>query len=536
MSHSSTGSFYDVAKGIKSWLFTLDHKRIGIMYLILVCLAFLVGGIFAGLLRLELMSPDKLIFTAKQYNQLFTLHGAAMVFLFIIPSIPASLGNFFLPVQIGAIDVAFPRLNLLSLYVYVLGAVVIFYSILSGAVDTGWTFYTPYSTTTDGSVIGMTLGAFILGFSSILTGVNFIATIHTMRAPGMSWFKMPLFIWSLYATSIIQVLATPVLAITLLLLILEKTLGVGIFDPAIGGDPVMFQHFFWFYSHPAVYIMILPAMGIMNELVTTFCKKNIFGYTIIAYSSIAIAAISFLVWGHHLFLSSQSQFATMLFSLLTFLVSIPSAIKVFNWLATMYKGTIDLKSPFLYFMAFQFLFAIGGFTGVVLGVLSVDVHLHDTYFVVAHFHYVMMGGTFIAFLGGLHYWWPKMFGRMFNELWSKIGFFSIFFGFNAVFFIQFIMGAKGMPRRYYSYNDDFQIYHILSTVGTWLLGLGIIIVAVNLIRSLKTGKPAPASPWGGITLEWQTKSPPPLENFEKTPQIEYGPYDYENVKAYDEKH
>lgn len=529
MSTATGKNFFEAASGWKSWLFTLDHKRIGLMYLAAVCIAFGLGGLFALLLRLELLTPTQLLFSAKQYNQLFTLHGAVMVFLFIVPSIPASLGNFFLPIQLGAKDVAFPRLNLASFHIYLFGSLFCLYSIFAGAVDTGWTFYTPYSSSTDTSVISMTLGAFILGFSSILTGVNFIATIHKMRPKGMTWFRMPLFLWAMYATSVIQVLATPVLGITLFLMILEVSLGIGIFDPALGGDPVLFQHFFWFYSHPAVYIMILPAMGIMSELVTTFCRKNIFGYNFVAYSSIAIAIISFLVWGHHLFVSGQSEYATMLFSLLTFLVAIPSAIKVFNWLVTMYKGSISFETPFLYFLSFMFLFSIGGLTGVFLGTLSIDVHLHDTYFVVAHFHYVMMGGTVMAFLGGLHYWWPKMVGKMYNEFWGRVSCALVFIGFNSVFFIQFIMGSKGMPRRYYNYLDQFQPLHAFSTFGTWILGVGFIILTVNLLKSLKSGEKAPDNPWGGLTLEWQTTSPPPLENFDKVPEIKHDPYDYEKA-------
>lgn len=523
-------NYLNAKKGLMSWLFTLDHKRIGVMYLIFICIAFSLGGLFAVLLRLELIAPGQTFFTAKQYNQLFTLHGAVMTFLFIIPSIPASLGNFFLPVMLGAKDVAFPKLNLASLYIYVLGACFCLYSMIAGAADTGWTFYTPYSSTTDTSVISMTMGAFILGFSSILTGVNFIATVHMMRAKGMSWFRMPLFIWSLYATAIIQVLATPVLGITLLLLILEKVIKIGIFDPVLGGDPVLFQHFFWFYSHPAVYIMILPAMGIMSELVTTFCKKNIFGYKPIAFSSIAIAIISFLVWGHHMFVSGQSDYAVSIFSFLTFLVAIPSGIKVFNWLSTMYKGSIDLKSPFLYFLSFMFLFCIGGFTGIYLATLSVDVHLHDTYFVVAHFHYVMMGGTVMAFFGGLHYWWPKMFGRMYNEVAARIACLLIFVGFNMVFFTQFILGAKGMPRRYYDYLDQFQPLHAFSTVGTWVLGAGFMVMGIYLIKSLINGEKASANPWGGITLEWQTSSPPITENFSHHVEVTHDPYDYEAIQ------
>jgi len=519
-------NFYQAARGIKSWMFTLDHKRIGIMYLVAISIAFALGGVFAVLLRLKLMVPGPFLFSAKTYNQLFTLHGAVMIFLFIIPSIPASLGNFVLPLMLGAKDVAFPRLNLASFYVYLLGSGFALYSLVAGAVDTGWTFYTPYVTTTDTAVISMTFAAFVLGFSSILTGLNFIVTVHQLRAPGMTWFRMPLFCWAIYATAIIQILATPVLAITLLLLIAEKTMSIGIFTPALGGDPVLFQHFFWFYSHPAVYIMILPGMGIISELVTTFSRRDMFGYRIVAYSSIAIAIIGFLVWGHHLFVSGQSEFATMLFSLLTFLVAIPSGIKVFNWIATMYKGSIELKSPFLYALSFIFLFCIGGFTGVVLATLSADVYLTDTYFVVAHFHYVMVGGTVMAFLGGLHYWWPKMTGRMYSETWARVAWALLFAGFNMIFFVQFILGSKGMPRRYYTYLDQYQPMHAFSSVGTWVFGLGFIVMVVYLLRSIKHGALAPDNPWGGLTLEWRSASPPILENFVETPHVATGPYPY----------
>lgn len=531
MGHGENINFFKAAKGLKSWLVTLDHKRIGIMYLFSVFFALFLGGVFALLLRTELLLPTKIFMTAKQYNQAFTLHGAIMVFLFIIPSIPGALGNFLLPIQLGAKDVAFPRLNLSSYYFYVAGALIAILSLVLGAVDTGWTFYTPYSITTDTSVLLMAFSAFILGFSSMFTGINFIATIHKMRAPGMTWFKMPLFIWAMYATSIIQILATPVIGITVLLLFMERVIGVGIFNPALGGDPVLFQHFFWFYSHPAVYIMVLPAMGIMSELVTTFCKKDIFGYKTVAYSSIAIALISFFVWGHHLFASSQSDLANYIFSLLTFLVGIPSGIKVFNWVATMYKGTIDFKTPFLYFLAFILLFCIGGFTGIMLAVLSLDVYYHDTYFVVAHFHYTMVGGVVMAFLGGTLYWWPKMFGKMYNELWAKISFFFIFIGFNVTFMSQFIMGSNGMPRRYYTYLEQFKPYHQVSTLGAFILGIGLLILAITLFVSLRRGQKAPDNPWGGTTLEWKTSSPPPLFNFTEDPVITAKPYDYETRKG-----
>lgn len=526
--HGGSGvNYLNHSSGLSSWLFTLDHKRIGVMYLISVLTAFLLGGFFALGLRLELLTPQQDFMTAETYNKFFTLHGAIMVFLFIIPSIPGALGNFVLPIQLGAKDVAFPRLNLMSFYIYVFGALFAVYSLITSAVDTGWTFYTPYSTTTDTSVISMVMGAFILGFSSIFTGMNFIATVHKLRAPGMTMFRMPLMIWALYATSIIQVLATPVLAITLLLLVVERSWGIGIFDPAMGGDPILFQHFFWFYSHPAVYIMILPGMGIISELIAAFSRKTVFGYRAVALSSIALALLGFLVWGHHLFVSGQSEWANVVFSFLTFFVAIPSAIKVFNWLATLYRGSISFETPMLYALAFMFLFTIGGLTGVVLGALSTNIHLTDTYFVIAHFHYVMMGGTVIAFVGGLHYWWPKMTGRMYNETWGKIACAIIFFGFNLTFFVQFIMGAKGMPRRYYSYVPEYQPYHILSTVGTWFLGLGFTIILVYLLASLKRGAIAPANPWGALTLEWtHTSSPPIHENFTTTPVVEGGPYDY----------
>lgn len=513
-------------KGLWSWLTTIDHKRIGLMYLGSITFFFLIGGILALLLRTELLTPAKTFIEADTYNQIFTLHGAIMVFFFLVPSVPAALGNFILPIQLGAKDVAFPRLNLASFYIYVIGAAFTMYSILTGGVDTGWTFYTPYSSTTDGAVMSMTMGIFILGFSSILTGVNFIVTIHKMRPPGMTWGKLPLFLWGLYATSIIQVLATPVLAITLLLLTMERALGIGIFDPSLGGDPVLFQHFFWFYSHPAVYIMIVPGFGIVSEIISTFSKKTIFGYWAIALSSLAIAFIGFMVWGHHMFTSGQSNMASMVFSFLTFLVGIPTGIKIFNWLATLYKGSISLQSPMLYILGFLFLFTIGGFTGIMLGALSVDVHLHDTYYVVAHFHYVMVGGMVMAFLAGVHYWWPKMFGKMYNEFWAKIAWFIIFIGFNLTFLPQFVMGSQGMPRRYYNYIEQFEIYHVTSTIGSYILGAGFVIIAVYMLHSLFRGKQAPANPWGSRALEWQVSSPAPPHNFEHTPVIIHGPYDY----------
>lgn len=520
-------NYFNEKRGFWSWALTLDHKRIGVMYLVSIFFFFMIGGLFALLLRTELLNGTKTFIEAKTYNQFFTLHGAIMVFLVIIPGIPASLGNFVLPLQLGAKDVAFPRINLMSYYIYVFGSLLAVCSILFGAIDTGWTFYAPYSTSAEGKVVMMVTAAFILGFSSIFTGLNFIATVHKLRAPGMTWFRMPLFVWGIYATSIIQVMATPVLGITLALIIVERVVGIGIFTPALGGDPVLFQHFFWFYSHPAVYIMILPGMAVISELITTFSQKKIFGYRLIAYSSIAIALISFLVWGHHMFASGQSPLINMIFSALTFLVAIPSGIKMFNWLATLFRGSISLTTPMLYALSFLFLFAIGGLTGVFLGVLSVDIHLHDTYFVVAHFHYVMVGGTFMAFIGGVYYWWPKMFGKMYNEKVGALGAFLVFAGFNLTFFVQFIMGSQGMPRRYYSYLDQFQLMHQISTIGSYLLGVGFLVVLVNWIHSLFKGAPAPVNPFHATTLEWtHTKSPPIAHNFDVQPVYRHEPYEY----------
>jgi len=527
MSELPEHNYLNEPKGLKSWLFTLDHKRIGLMYLFAIMFFFFIGGVLAVLLRLELLNPGKDIMEADTYNQFFTLHGAIMIFLFVIPSIPSALGNLILPLMLGAKDVAFPRINLASWYIYVFGSIFAILAIVTGGVDTGWTFYTPYSTESTTSVTTMTLGVFILGFASIFTGLNFIVTIHKLRAPGLTWFKLPLFVWGLYATAIIQVLATPVLGITLVLLILERVAGIGIFDPAMGGDPVLYQHFFWFYSHPAVYIMILPGMGIISEIISVFSHKKIFGYKAIAFSSLGIAFISFLVWGHHMFTSGQSELAAMIFSFLTFFVGIPSGIKVFNWMATLYKGSITFETPMLYALSFLVTFSIGGLTGIFLGALSVDIHLHDTYFIVAHFHYTMMGGTVMAFLAGLHHWWPKIWGRMYNELWGKIAAALVFIGFNMTFFTQFFLGTKGMPRRYYNYLDQFQPLHAFSSVGSWVLGLGFIVMAYYLIHSIFKGKPAGNNPWGAHTLEWETTSPPDPHNFHETPQVEHGPYDYD---------
>jgi cytochrome c oxidase subunit 1 len=519
--------YLNASLGWKSWLFTRDHKRIALLFLLTITFFFFLGGAFATLIRLELMTPQGDLFQAQTYNKLFSMHGIVMVFLFLLPSIPSVLGNFLVPIMIGARDLAFPRLNLLSWYLLVIGGVFTLWAIVAGGVDTGWTFYTPYSSLfSNTNVVLAVLGIFIAGFSSILTGLNFIVTIHKMRAPGLTWFRLPLFIWSHYATAIIQVLGTPVLAITLVLVAVERVWRVGIFDPALGGDPILFQHMFWFYSHPAVYIMILPGMGVVSELVTTHSHKQIFGYSFVAFSSLAIAIIGFLVWGHHMFVSGQSQYASLMFSILSFLVAIPSAIKVFNWTATLYKGSISYSAPMLYALGFIGLFTIGGLTGLFLATVAVDIHVTDTYFVVAHFHYIMVGGMVMAYLGGIHNWWPKISGRMYPEGWARLAAFIVFIGFNLTFFPQFILGYLGMPRRYYAYADEFQVLNVMSTAGASILAVGYVLPMVYLIWSLRYGEPAPENPWGATGLEWQVPSPPPTENFDETPIVSEPAYNY----------
>ena len=509
--------YLNVAYGVRSWLLTVDHKRIALLYLVAITLFFMLGGAFAVLIRLELMTPEGDLMMTETYNKMFTMHGVMMVFFFLVPSIPAVLGNFCLPLMLGARDLAFPRLNLLSWYVFAIGGTLTLTAVVAGGVDTGWTFYTPYSSTySNTNVIVTAIGIFITGFSSILTGLNFLVTTHTMRAPGLTWFRLPLFVWSLYAASVIMVLATPVVAVAILLVGVERLLGVGIFDPALGGDPVLFQHLFWFYSHPVVYVMILPAMGVISELVTCFCRKRIFGYNFIAFSSIAIAVLSFLVWGHHLFVSGQSIYASMIFSLLSMLVAVPSAIKVFNWMGTIYKGSVSYDTPMLYALGFIGLFTVGGLTGLFLATLAIDIHVHDTYFIVAHFHYIMVGAVVMAYLGGIHFWWPKISGRLYPEGWGRFSALVIYVGFNLAFLPQFVLGYVGMPRRYHVYPEEFQVLNVMSSAGASILGVGYLIPLVYLMWSMRYGPVAGPNPWGAKGLEWRTESPPPTENFEET--------------------
>jgi cytochrome c oxidase subunit 1 len=513
--------------GVLSWLLTKDHKRIALLYLFSVTTFFVVGGFIAFLMRLELLTPEGDMFTSDTYNKLFTLHGIVMIFFFLIPAIPAVMGNFILPIMLGAKDLAFPKINLLSWYIYMVGGIFGIIVIITGGVDTGWTFYTPFSTQySNTKVFATTLGAFITGFSSILTALNFLVTIHRMRAPGLTWYRLPLFVWSMYATSVVIMLATPVLAITLVLLMVERTLHVGIFDPALGGDPVLYQHMFWFYSHPAVYIMILPGMAVISECVAAFTRKRIFGYKFVAFSSLGIAFLGFLVWAHHMFVAGVSVYSAMIFSFLTMLVAVPSAIKVFNWTATLYKASVSWQTPMLYVLGFIGLFTIGGVTGLFLGALGVDVHVHDSYFVVAHFHYIMVGGTIMAYMAGIHYWWPKITGRMYPEWWGRLSALLVFVGFNLTFFPQFLVGYVGMPRRYHAYAPEFQVLNVLSTAGATVLAVGYLLPMIYLAWSVKFGRKAGANPWGAVGLEWATTSPPPKENFHETPTVTWEAYDY----------
>jgi cytochrome c oxidase subunit 1 len=524
--------YLNVNYGIRSWLLTTDHKRIALLYLATITVMFMLGGLFAVLVRLELMTPAGDVVMSETYNKMFTMHGIAMIFFFLIPSVPAVLGNFLVPMMIGARDLAFPRLNLASWYIYTIGALFTLYAIVSGGVDTGWTFYTPYSTVWSGTnVIPVAVGIFITGFSSILTGLNFIVTIHRMRAPGLTWFRLPLFIWAHYAASIIMILGTPVVAITIVLVALDRLFRVGVFDPNLGGDPVLFQHLFWFYSHPAVYIMILPSMGVISEVTACFSRKRVFGYGFVAFSSLAIAFVGFLVWGHHMFVSSQSIYASLIFSVLSMVVAIPSAVKVFNWTATLYKGHISFETPMLYVFGFIGLFTIGGLTGIFLASLGTDVHLHDTYFVVAHFHYIMVGGAIMGYLGGIHFWWPKITGRMYSEWWGRLSALVIFIGFNLTFFPQFLLGYLGMPRRYHAYPEEFQALNVLSTAGASILGVGYLIPLIYLVWSMRYGRPAPDNPWGAKGLEWTTPSPPQTHNFTETPVVAEEAYAYSSPEV-----
>jgi cytochrome c oxidase subunit I len=527
-------NYLNVDYSLKSWLLTTDHKRIAILYMLSITAMFFIGGAAATLIRLELLTPAGDLMSSDTYNKMFSIHGIVMVFFFLIPSIPATLGNFLVPMMIGAKDLAFPKINLASWYMYITGAGLMLYVIATGGVDTGWTFYPPFSSTYSNThVIAAIIAIFIAGFSSIFTGFNFIVTIHRMRAPGMTWNRLPLFIWGHYATSVIMVLGTPVVAIALSLIALERAFHLGIFDPRMGGDPVLFQHLFWFYSHPAVYIMILPSMAVVSEVVSTFSRKRVFGYYAVALASVMIAVIGFLVWAHHMFVAGISPYAALVFSLLSYFVAVPSAIKVFNWTATMFKGSITLSTPMLYSMGFIGLFTMGGMTGLFVASLGVDVHVHDTYFIIAHFHYIMVGGAVMGYLSGLHFWWPKMTGRMYPEVWGKIAAGTIFLGFNLTFFPQFVLGYLGMPRRYHAYPEEFQVLNVMSTAGASILAVGYVLPLIYLMWSLRYGKVAEDNPYRATGLEWRTPSPPPTENFAETPIVTWDAYDYSSLPEED---
>jgi cytochrome c oxidase subunit I len=520
-------SYLDEGHTIVSWLTTTDHKRIAILYALSITVFFFIGGVAIGLVRLELISPTGLFLTSDEYNRLFTIHGIIMVWFFLVPSIPATMGNFVLPMMIGAPDVAFPRLNLLSWYLYVAGAAFTVYVLISGGVDTGWTFYPPFSSDySHSNVIPAAIGVFVVGFSSIATGVNFLATIHMLRAPGMTWLRVPLFAWSIYAVSLVMVLATPVLAMSLLLISVERFFGLPIFNPEAGGDPLLFQHLFWFYSHPAVYIMVLPAMGVVSEVFACFARRRVFGYGFMVFSLMMIGVVGFMVWGHHMFVAGQSPLANLVFSFLSFIVAVPSAIKVFNWTATLYRGHIGFEAPMIYALGFLGLFTIGGLTGLFLASVPIDIATTDSYFVIAHFHTIMVGGTVSAFMAGIHYWWPKVTGKLYNEFWAQFAAITMFLGFNLTFLPQFVMGWLGMPRRYHFYPDVFQIWHILSSAGAVILAAAYLMPLFYLGWSIIYGEKSPSNPWHATGLEWQTLSPPPKRNFLRPPRVDADAYEY----------
>jgi cytochrome c oxidase subunit 1 len=528
-------NYLNVATGLTSWLLTKDHKRIAILYMLTVTFFFFLGGLAITIARLNLMTHDGALVTADTYNKLFTMHGVLMVWFFLVPVVPTVLGNFLVPLMIGAKDLAFPRINLASWYLFVIGGLWALFAMLAGGVDTGWTFYTPYSTQSSHyNVIWVLLGIVISGFSSIFTGLNFIVTIHRMRAPGLTWWRLPMFVWTIYATSLIFLLATPVLAMVLTLALLERVLGIGVFDPALGGDPLLFQHLFWFYSHPAVYIMILPGMGVVSEIIPCFSRKNLYGYTAVALSSFGIACVGFLVWAHHMFVAGISIYAAMVFSLLSYCVAVPSAIKVFNWTATLYKGSVSLEAPMLFALGFVCLFTAGGMTGLFLACLGMDMHVHDTYFVIAHFHFIMVGGMVLAYMAGLHYWWPKITGRAYSTWWSRFAAVVIFVGFFLTFLPQFVLGYAGMPRRYHRYAPEFQVWNVMSSAGASILGVGYVLPLFYLLLSLRYNSRVGPNPWGATGLEWQTPSPPPHDNFPVTPVVVRGPYEYHLEKAQNE--
>ena len=529
----TTGSYLDShGGGFSEWLLTTDHKRIAILYAAMITGFFFIGGAAATLIRLELFSPTPRFLTDDGYNRVFTLHGIIMVWFFLVPLIPTTLGNFLLPLMIGAPDVAFPKLNLASWYLTLIGGLLVLAALLMGGVDTGWTFYPPYSTSFSQSNVAVAVfGVLIAGFGTIATGVNFVATTHMLRAPGMTWFRLPLMVWALYATSLVMILATPVLAMTLVLVMADRWFGLPIFDGFRGGDPLLFQHLFWFYSHPAVYIMILPAMGVVTEVVTCFARRRVFGYTAMVYALLAIAIVGFAVWGHHMFVSGQSAFANLVFSFLSFIVAVPSAIKVFNWTATLYRGQITFEAPMLYALGFIGLFTVGGLTGLFLASIPIDVQVTGTYFVIAHFHYVMVGGAVSAYFAGLHFWWPKITGRLYAETWARFAAYLMFFGFNFTFFPQFILGYLGMPRRYHSYPPEFQPWNVMSSTGAVVLAAAYLMPIVYLTWSLLYGKASPANPWSAKGLEWRTTSPPPTHNFARTPVVTEEPYDYHDPQT-----
>jgi cytochrome c oxidase subunit 1 len=509
--------------GWLAWLTTTDHKKIGIMYLFATFLFFILGGVEALVMRVQLGQADSTLVNADTYNGLVSMHGTTMIFLFVVP-VMAGFGNYFVPLMIGARDMAFPRVNALSFWLLLFGGVAFYASLLFEPPAAGWTSYAPLSDDAYMPTGGVDAWIFLIhltGLSSLVGAINFIATIHNMRTKGMGWGRMPLFVWTILVYSYLLVAALPAVAAAVTMLLTDRHFGTDFFDATGGGDPMLWQHLFWFFGHPEVYIMVLPAFGMISEVLPVFARKPIFGYHAIAAATVAIAFLGLIVWAHHMFTTPTATVVLAFFMLSSFLIGIPTGVKIFNWIATLWRGSIVMKTPLYFAAALPALFVIGGISGVILAIFPVDWQLHDTYFVVAHFHYVLFGGSVFGIFAGLYYWFPKMSGRMLSEGLGKVSFWTMFVGFNLTFLVQHSAGLSGMPRRIYDYPESagWEGFNLASTIGSFILGIGVLITVINVLLSIKNGKKAGNDPWKGNTLEWFTQSPPPENNFDVVPKV-----------------